>query len=160
MVLTPEDIERMEELKLKSQSRAVQQLQIANALGSQSNEDMSSMNWELTIDKDVVELQHIIASDIRTIDERGSQIWVENPNKDELTFNKNGVRLFIEQIRIHTTKTTILSNYTEERIKQICFTIGSKINDYVFVNAEYLGLDTPSKQAKYPLIIMSVMAFI
>lgn len=117
----------------------------------------SIIRFRLELDKEKSKLEHFFAGDVKVFDDKLGEIWIENPEEAERTFNKRGVRLLVEQLEIFTMKNTLLSSYDLDRINNILQELGYTILDFIYNNAEELGMDSEYKQSKLKLTLVTIL---
>lgn len=88
--------------------------------------------------------------------------WSDLPpeSDEQVPFNSFGVNVIMGHLRAYLNSNTVLSNYTEKRIKKICFDLGNFLGDEIEQTYEKLGMDTDYKQRRFKLIIIEIMCMV
>lgn len=83
--------------------------------------------------------------------------YVEVIDEEKKPLNEYGVSEIMRIMSMYVTKETILSCYTEERINEILYDLGSALIDFFYCNYEKMGMDTKFKESKYTLICLNLL---
>lgn len=93
-------------------------------------------------------------------DEQGNEYYVKPENPEEETLNDYGVKLILSKLAMYLNKNTVMSYYDEERINGILADIGDWLVVEIFCNYEKMGMDTPAKKSRYPLLVITILHII
>ena len=126
----------------------------ASAFGN--TEDKTVIHYQLEADNLKMLVQRNLRGDVPKMD-GNNVIFIKQNNKEQIPLNDLGVSGVMYIISMYIDKNTFLSNIDLPRMYEILFTLGSNLNDFFYINLTYIGLDTPEKQSKYPLIIKSIL---
>lgn len=150
--ITEEDLMN---LARRAQSAEANSAKMGQALSSMYGErqDKNFLHHQIATEELLDKLEHFYRGDQKVYDEEGNVDWIEQPNKDLVTFNEFGVAAIMGVIAKYIDRMTILSNYTEQRIYEIIADIGDELILFILSDYEQLGLDTYFKKTQFRLII-------
>lgn len=144
-----------EELNRKSAEQA--QIQASSFSGQQ---DPNLIEYQLELDNILERIEHLLKGHVIKIDGEGNPFYDEPDNSDLKVFNEYGAQFIMSIISSYLNRNTILSNYSEERIREILYAFGYELNESIFKSYEKFGLDTEEKQKRYPIIVMQIVHMI
>lgn len=153
-----EELAYLQSLERQREESMLRQGQMAMSnYASIGNSDPNLIEWQLELDNIKEELKHLLRGDILKEDKKGNPYYV-SPDDDSLKpLNEYGVQFIMNILSSYLNRNTILSNYDEDRIYKILYDIGYEITDQIYLNAEKMGLDTPDKIKRYPMIVLQLI---
>jgi len=129
---------------------------VANSMFA-GNQDPNLIEWQLELDNILERNEHLLRGDVLVQDKEGNIRW-ESPKDDALApLNEFGVQLLMNILSSYVNRNTILSNYSDQRIKDILFDLGNEIIDQIYLHSEEMGLNTPSKRKRYPMLALQLI---
>ncbi len=160
-----EELEYLRNLKEQRDEAVSKTNQMSTATNSMfsSTQDTNLIEYQLGLDDILERIEHLLRGDVLKQDKKGNIRYEQPTNRDgsvnqELqVLNEYGVQFLMNVVSSYLNRNTILSNYTEERIKEILFNLGNEITDQIYLNAEKMGLDTPERQKRYSIIVMQIV---
>jgi hypothetical protein len=122
----------------------------------ESDENQNLIKWQLDIKEELERIEHLLRGDIPKTDEEGNFIWTRCPIQERV-LNERGVREIIKRLTWYLNKNIILSNFDEEQVMQRVHQFSKYFSNFLFVNLEDFGMNTPDKLKHYPMIVMDVV---
>lgn len=120
---------------------------------SSYNQNDNLIKWQLELNEILDRTEHMLRGDILKIDDKGNQVWEENPNPDANPLNKYGVEECMRVLSMYLTRNTILANHTADEVNDITYDFGKELNDLYFMQYELMGMDSQEKRKKYPMYV-------
>ena len=125
-----------------------------SAFSSKNMDDIARYQLELN---DLLEqTEHILKGDIVVWD-NGMKIWRENPHPELNPLNEEGIRKVMLDLQNYINRHVILGDYEEEDINRIMKDYGKKVNDFIFMKYEEMGMDTEEKRQEYASLVMNIV---
>lgn len=121
-----------------------------SAFASKPSDDMAK--WQIELNDILERAEHILRGDI-VVFKDGQLIWEKNPEPEKNPLNENGVQAIIKLLSMYINRNTILSDYTQTEINYKVLDFGKRLNDFVFMKYEEIGLDTEDKRKEYPTLV-------
>jgi len=152
----------LQELTQQATQSKGQAIQSTNAVNSMfaANQDPNLIEWQLELDNILERIEHLLRGDTIGQDKQGNVSYIPAKNDDLKPLNEYGVQFLMNFLSFYLNRNTILSNYSEERIKTILYDIGYELTDQIYLNYEKMGLDTPQKQKRYAIIVLQLVHII
>ena len=97
------------------------------------------IKWQLELDNILERIEHILRGDI-LFSENGKTGWKKNPDHTQWILNEYGVNEIMRVLSSYLNRNTILSDYTEEEIREKVLDFGLEMNDLIFTKYEEMGL--------------------
>lgn len=139
-----------------------QQGLVSNTMFS-GNQDDNLIRFQLELDNILEKIEHLLRGDIVAEDSEGNVFYTSpkdlkgNTNTELQVLNEYGIQLVMNIISFYLNRNTILSNYSEERINEILGDLGDELADLIYCNYEKMGMDTPQKKSRYPMLVLNVL---
>jgi hypothetical protein len=153
-----DELERQNFLELQSRVASAQKdnalLQQASTLFS-SDEHENLIKFQLDPKEALLRIERLIRRQIPARDKEGNTYYKDVPKEDQI-FNENGINAIMSQLAIYVNKEILLSNYTIDEVNKILLEFSYKITDFIYINAEEFGMNTPSKKKYYTSICMDI----
>lgn len=144
------------ESELAGEKLKTQQANISASMFAQQG-DQNLIEYQLDLDNILERLENLLRGKVLKSDKDGN-FFYEDPISDDLKpFNEFGVQFLMNVITFYLNRNTILSHYTDERINKILYDFGYELADQISLNSKAMGLDTPAKKQRYPLIVLQVV---
>ena len=125
-----------------------------SAFSSKNMDDIARYQLELN---DLLEqTEHILKGDI-VVWTNVMKIWKANPNPKLNPLNEEGIRKIMLDLQYYINRHIILGDYDEEDINRIMKDYGKKVNDFIFMKYEEMGMDTEEKRQEYASIVMNIV---
>lgn len=121
--------------------------------GTKISDDIAK--WQLELNDILEKAEHMLKGDI-IVFENNQLIWKDNPNPEENTLSKHGVKICMKFLGLYINRNTILSDYTEDEIRYKVLDFGKRFNNLIFMKYEEMGMDTEEKRKEYPMIVGSM----
>lgn len=122
-----------------------------------SSQDPNLIEFQLELNDILERIERLLKGQVVQIDSEGNVRYVESKDKNLRTFNDFGVQFLMDILSFYLNRNTILTFHTEERISKIIYDIGYEISDQIYLNHKRMGLDTPEKRRRYPLIVLELI---
>lgn len=147
------------EEELQNKNREVSKSSQATSMFAQQGET-NLIEYQLELDNILERVENLLRGKILKVDGEG-QFFYEDPTDESLKpFNEFGVQFIMNFISFYLNRNTILSNYDQPRINKIMYDLGYELGDQVHLNSRKMGLDTPQKKQRYPLIVLQIVHMI
>lgn len=150
-------IEALEGRQKDLNSRNIELADTLSASSFGNTDDKTLIHYQLEADNLKMLVQRQLRGDTPKMDEAGNVIYIKQTNRDLIPLNELGVAQVMITLSMYIDKNTFLSNLDLPRMYELLFSLGSNLNDFFYINLSAIGLDTPEKQSKYPLIIKSIL---
>ncbi len=125
-----------------------------SAFSSKNMDDIARYQLELN---DLLEqTEHILKGDI-VVWVNGTKIWDANPNPEKNPLNEEGIRKVMLDLQNYINRHVILGDYEENDINRIMKDYGKKVNDFIFMKYEEMGMDTEEKRQEYASLVMNIV---
>jgi len=85
------------------------------------------------------------------------KIWRENPHPELNPLNEEGIRKVMLDLQNYINRHVILGDYEENDINRIMKDYGKKVNDFIFMKYEEMGMDTEEKRQEYASLVMNIV---
>lgn len=121
-----------------------------------NNED-NLVKWQLNLEEEKERIFHLLKGHRKIVDDRGQEVWVEPLSSDSVILNDYGVDYVMGLLESFMNRNIILSNFNEDRIREICLDLGEQITFDIYNDYERMGLDTDDKRKKFPIIVWKVL---
>jgi len=157
MEIDDAQLKELQNESIENRNRAAQFAYSANQSTFASNQDPNLIEWQLELDNILERIEHLLKGDVLKPDEEGNIIYVPAISDDLKPLNEYGVQFLMNFLSFYLNRNTILSNYDDTRINEILFDLGWELTDQIYLNFEKMGLDTPQKQKRYPVIVLSIV---
>jgi hypothetical protein len=162
--MNKEDEERLKRYeqqaeKDRSVERSKAAIPYATAMFEQ-NQKQNLVEWQLDFKYELEDIERFLRCDLLSRDGDGNEIWIKNPNQENVFLNELGVSDIIREIRMFLNKNKVLSNYGIEDIKPRINIIAHELRMLIYNNYEKYGIDNEYKMNNYPIIIVTLMAMI
>lgn len=128
----------------------------SNTIFSQAN-DNNLIVWQLELDNILERLEHLLKGDIVQDDGEGNIVYTAPTDKTLIILNDYGVQLVMNIISFYLNRNTILSNYDDDRIKNILYDLGNELADVFYINYEQMGMTTMEKKSRHGILIMNIL---
>ena len=129
---------------------------ISNAVFG-GGQDNNLIVFQLELDNILDKIEHLLRGDLIVLSKSGDLVYEAPKDKDLVILNEYGTKLVMNVISFYLNRNTILSHYGEERIFEILGDLGEEFSDLIFCNYEKMGMDTPQKKSRYPMLVLSVL---
>ena len=144
------------------ENRLQEQTNKTNNLSNSANSVFSSINdpnlieYQLELDNILERIEHLLRGDVLVQD--GENLIYKAPEDESLKpLNEYGVQFMMNTLSFYLNRNTILSNYSEERIKAIMYDFGYELTDQIYLNYEKMGLETADKQKRFAMIVLNII---
>jgi len=125
-----------------------------SSFSSRNMDDIARYQLELN---DLLEqTEHILKGDV-VVWRDGMKIWEGNPHPELNPLNKEGIRKIMLDLQYYINRHVILGDYEENDINRIMKDYGKKVNDFIFMKYEEMGMDTEEKRQEYASIVMNIV---
>jgi len=114
------------------------------------------IKWQLELDNILERCEHILRGD-KLVFENGSLIWIRNTNPKDNILNEYGVQEIIRILSMYLNRNTILSDYSDEEIREKVLDFGRELNDLFFMKYEEMGLLGLEKRKNYPMLLREMV---
>lgn len=117
-----------------------------------TRQDDNIIRWQLELNDILERAEHILRGDIpKFVD--GQIIWENNPHPESNTLNETGVQECMKILAMYVNRNTILSDYTNDEIKEKVFDFGRAVNNLIFMRDIEFGMDTQEKRKNYEMLV-------
>ena len=113
--------------------------------------DNDLAKWQLELNDILERTEHILRGDIPGW-ENGHMIWNKNPHPEQNPLNDEGVQEILKMLSMYINRNTILSDYDNDEINFKVFDFGRRLNNYIFMRYDEIGMDTEQKRKSYETI--------
>jgi len=155
-----EENEYTQELENELRQAQLERRDLAKAqLGmyEQNNSEDNLVKWQLNLEEEKERIFHLLKGHRKIVDDKGQEVWVEPLTNDSVILNDYGVDYIMGLLESFMNRNIILSNFPEDRIKEICLDLGEQITMDIYNDYERMGLDTDDKRKKFPIIVWKVL---
>ena len=149
------DILESENRDLKTKSDSIE-MGVGNSL-FQGGQDNNLIVFQLELDNILERIEHLLKGEQLEEDGEGNLKFKPPKDKDLIVLNEYGVQLIMNIVSFYLNRNTILSNHKEDRIFEILYDLGIELADLIYASYEKMGLDTPYKRARYPMLVMNIL---
>jgi len=119
-------------------------------------EDDNLIKWQLDIERSLLRLERLLRKQVPKRDEKTNAVYyVDCP--DNQLFNEKGINEIMNLLSWYVNKEIMLSVYEDKQVDLIMQQFADEVIDFIYINLEDFGLDTPEKQTHYPLIVMNII---
>jgi hypothetical protein len=148
----------LQELKarLSEQETKNAVLQKASTLFNSNEESGNMVMWRLDPDKELARIERLLRKQVPKRDSQGISYYAE-PKKEDQLFNEYGINEIMNVLSSYINKSITLSNYTDDEVNLIMKNFATEIVDFIFINAEKFGLDTPEKKKHFPMVVKIIV---
>lgn len=126
--------------------------------GGQQKQNL--VEWQLDFKSELEDIERLLRCDILMRDKEGNEVWVQNPNKEEVFLNDLGVNAALRHIRMFLNKNKVLSNYGVDEIQPRLKMFSHELRVLIYNNYEAYGMDNEYKQNNYSMIVLTISAMI
>jgi len=155
-----DDNEKLQFLDMQAQiansNKNVATMQQASTLFNNNDEDNNMVKWRLDPEKELARIERLLRKQVPTRNDRG-ELFYANPKKEDQLFNEYGINEIMNILSSYINKSITLSNYTEDEINKIMESFSIEIVDFIYINAEKFGLDTPEKKKHFPMVVKIIV---
>ena len=148
------------QLMLNEERNKSQQLQQqANAMSApmfDSEENENLIRWQLDIKQELNRIERLLRKQIPKRDKDG-EIYYIDPEPEQMILNERGIQEILNILAWYLNKNIILSNFSEKQIDQRMLQFGYEVVDFIYLNYERYGLDTPEKIKHFNMIVMNIV---
>jgi len=148
------------QLMLNEERNKSQQLQQqANAMSApmfDSEENENLIRWQLDIKQELNRIERLLRKQIPKRDKDG-EIYYIDPEPEQMILNERGIQEILNILAWYLNKNIILSNFSEKQIDQRMLQFGYEVVDFIYLNYERYGLDTPEKIKHFNMIVMNII---
>jgi len=92
---------------------------------------------QLEVETILEEVYHNLRQDISYIRKDGTLAWKDNPNPRKRILTDEGVERIMQLLKFYINKNTLLSNFSEEQIKQRMLEFSLALNANIFMKYEF-----------------------
>jgi len=149
------EIQREESGQLQPQQRQDPRVYAQNSAFVPQYQD-NLIKWQLELDNILERCEHILRGD-KLVFENGNLLWKANINEKDNILNEYGVQEVVRILSMYLNRNTILSDYTNEEIREKVLDFGREINDLFFMKYEEMGLIGLEKRKNYPMLIREMV---
>lgn len=114
------------------------------------------IKWQLELDNILERCEHILRGDKLEFNQ-GNIIWIPNVNAKDNILNEYGVQEVMRILSMYLNRNTILSDYSDEEIREKVLDFGREISDLFFMKYEEMGLVNLEKRKNYPMLIREMV---
>lgn len=114
--------------------------------------DDNLIRWQLELNDILERAEHILRGDQPKFND-GQVIWEKNPNPEDNPLNPFGVSEIMKLLAMYINRNTILSDYDRDEINYKVFDFGRRVNNFIFMRYEELGMDNEHKRKHYDTIV-------
>ncbi len=151
----------IEKLEAEVTKRGTENAQVTQGAISSSMfgsmQDPNLIEFQLELNDILERIERLLKGQKVEVDAEGNARYVEPKDKSLRVFNDFGVQFLMDILSFYLNRNTMLTFHKEERINKIIFDIGTEISDQVFLNHKKMGLDSPEKYRRYPLIVLELV---
>lgn len=122
-----------------------------------NQEERTLIHYQLEAEELLERINRQLSGEIPVKDEEGNIQYVQTENSEIVTLNETGKAGVMYILGLYINKNTFLTTLDLERIYEILYQLGSDLNEFFYCNLTTIGLDTPQKKSKYPLIMNSIL---
>lgn len=147
------------ELRAALQEEKTKNASITQANTSMFNQeqDTNLIEWQLELDNILERVEHLLRGDVLKLNKESGDMEWSTPEDDRLKLlNEYGVQLLVQFLASYLNRQIILSNFSEERIGEICKVVGDEISDQIESSFKEMGLDCPEKRKRYSAIVLQI----
>jgi len=128
----------------------IKNLQMQNQFGQSSvfppQQDKNIVEFQLSLDRTIDKIFHLLSSHELKRSEEGNEIWVEPKDDRMKVFSQYGVSRIMNIISFYLTKDNLLSSYDETRIITVMRDLGIELSDLIYNDYEaFFYYQTPEK---------------
>jgi len=114
--------------------------------------DENLIRWQLELNDILERAEHILRGDQPKFKD-GHLIWEKNPDPDNNPLNKFGVQEIMKILAMYINRNTILSDYDKTEINYKVFDFGRRVNNFIFMRYEEIGMDNEHKRKHFEIIV-------
>jgi hypothetical protein len=130
-------------------------LQQSSTMFQDENQD-NLIKWQLDIERELVRIERLLRKQVPTRDKEGN-IYFKDVQSDQQIFNENGINSIMNKLAWYVNKNIILSCYTVEEVNLIMKEFSYMLIDFIYINANEFGMDTPEKKKYYTSVCMDII---
>jgi hypothetical protein len=163
---TPQQINQaMLELEQDEAGQIMQQSEQMRMNDPRSYSQMSSFagkpdenfaKWQLELNDILERAEHILRGDMIKFVE-GRTIWVKSESPQNNPLNEMGIYEIMKLLAIYINRNTILSDYDNDEINFKMLDFGKRLNNFIFMKYDELGLDSEDKRKNYEIIVGEIV---
>lgn len=116
-----------------------------------TEQDDNLIKWQLELNDILERAEHILRGDIPKY-VNGVLIWETNKESNN-PLNERGIQEIMKILAMYINRNTILSDYDDKEINLKVFDFGRRINNFIFMMYDEIGMDTDEKRKSYDLIV-------
>lgn len=110
------------------------------------------VKWQLELNDILERAEHILRGDVPEW-VNGHMVWKSNPHPQHNPLNEIGVHEILKLLAMYINRNTILSDYDNEEINFKVFDFGRRLNNFIFMRYDEIGMDTEQKRKSYETIV-------
>jgi len=110
------------------------------------------VKWQLELNDILERAEHILRGDVPEW-KNGHMVWQPNPHPENNPLNVAGVQEILKLLAMYINRNTILSDYDNDEINFKVFDFGRRLNNYIFMRYDEIGMDTEQKRKSYETIV-------
>lgn len=127
----------------------------ASYFGNQ--EERTLIHYQLEAEELLERINRQLSGEVPVMDLEGNIDYVKAEDTELITLNDKGKAGVMYILGLYINKNSFLTNLDLNRIYEILYKLGNDLNDFFYCNLTTIGLDTPQKKSKYPLLINSIL---
>jgi len=121
------------------------------------NDENNLIKWQLNLEEEKDRIFHLLKGHRKVSNEKGEEVWIEPLTQDSVIMNDYGIDYIMGLLESFVNRNIILSNWDEDRIKEICLDLGNQINEDIYNDYERMGLNTDDKRKKFAILVWKVL---
>jgi hypothetical protein len=145
-----EDLQRSSGAVHQSQMRDPRQFSQQSAFAVARDDNL--IRWQLELNDILERAEHILRGDQPKFQD-GHLIWDKNPFPKDNPLNEFGVSEIMKILSMYINRNTILSDYDKDEINYKVFDFGRRVNNFIFMRYEEIGMDTEHKRKHFEIIV-------
>jgi hypothetical protein len=118
--------------------------------------DDNLVKWQLELNDILEKAEHILRGDIPKYKD-GILIWQKNENPKLNSVNEYGIQEIMKILVLYINRNTILSDYDNKEINYKVLDFGRRLNNFIFMRYDEIGMDTEDKRKNYEILVGEVV---
>ncbi len=156
--MTPEEEQYFQAMQKQVENTKNESQEIQKTVSTmfRKEQDINLVKWQLDINEELENIEHLLRGHIPRVDKEGNSYY-ELPPEEERILNERGINEILKQLKWYLNKNLILSNFTEDEINIRVKQFAEELTNFIFINYENFGMDTPDKIKYYPITVINIV---
>ena len=151
-----QEIEREDLEESRGGGANPQRSQSQNSAFSTGRQMDDIARFQLELNDLLEQTEHVLKGDVVEFED-GVKVWKPNPYPEKNPLNDEGIRKLMLELQTYINRHIILGDYEDDDIRVIMKDYGNKVNNYIFMKYEEMGMDTEEKRQEYASLVMNIV---